>query len=164
MKKGLFLLVFTLFGFLNINAQTSVGGGLSLWDNTGLELKADFGINDQISISPSIDYFFSDLKNATFLMVNVDGHYNLGDPDALNYYPLAGLNYYYFSWETPKSSFGGETVGGSKVSDGQIGISIGGGVTYPISDAIKLFGELKFMSNKYMVNDLGASFGILFSL
>jgi len=160
MKKGLLLLVvFTLLGLSKVNAQTSVGGGAALWDNTGVELKANFGLSDQISLSPSVDYFFTDIKDATFLMLNLDGHYNLGDTDALNYYPIVGVNYYYFSMTIPKITIAGQTAGGGKVSDGEVGFTVGGGLSYALSDSMKLYGEAKYLHNAF-----GASVGILFSL
>jgi len=158
MKKGLLVILIALFSLSNVKAQTSVGGGLALWNDTGVELKADFGLSEQISLSPSVDYFFSDLENATLLMFNLDGHYNLGDPDALNYYPLVGINYYYFSWDLPTYNIGDQTFGGN-VSDGEIGFTVGAGLTYALSESMKLYGEAK-----YLHSDFGASVGILFSL
>ncbi len=162
MKKGLIFMLFALFAMSNVKAQTSIGGGLAVWDDLGVEVKANFGINEQLSISPSFDYLFAD--EGSHFIVNTDVHYNLGDPDALNFYPLAGLNYTYYSFDIPSYTINGQTFGGGSVSDGGIGFNLGFGSTYSVSDSMKLYGEVKFLSNDYMANDIGASFGILFSL
>ena len=159
MKKGLLSTLFILFALTNMNAQTSVGAGVLLGNGaTAIEAKANFGVSDQISISPSFDYFLlgdsydslygSDI-NISIYMFGVDGHYNFGDPDALNYYPLAGLNYF-------AVSYSGNGVSGN-VGSG-IGLTVGGGATYALSESMKLYGEVK-----YIRSGLGLSAGLLFS-
>jgi outer membrane protein X len=153
MKKFIILIAIATFGMNSVKAQTLVGGGLAIWDDTALEVKADFAISDQFSVSPSFDYLFANY--GSHFIINADAHYNLGDIDEINYYPLLGLNYNYTSIDL--GSYG-------TVSDGSIGLNLGGGLNYAISESMKLYGELKFMSNDHMANSLGASFGILFSL
>jgi len=160
MKKVLLLTLFVLFTLTKMNAQTSVGGGVMLSDEMAIEAKADFGVSDQISISPSFDYFLIDANkygtgygisdlSITMFMIGADGHYNLGDPEALNYYPLLGLNYV-------SVSFSGE---GASYSYGSgIGLTVGGGATYALSESMKLYGEVK-----YIRSGLGLSAGLLFS-
>jgi len=139
-------------------AQMDIGGGIALWGNVAIEAKADFSITDQISISPSIDYILVDENfdnySSTYLMFNVDGHYNFDISDGFKAYPLVGLNYYYwtYSYDLPGyDNFSGD--------GGDVSINIGGGATYAISDSMKLYGELKFLRS-----DIGLSAGLLFSL
>ncbi len=153
MKKGLFIVLFTLFAMSNIKAQTSVGVGVFLSGGTAVELKADFGISDAISVSPSFDYFMNSGNYAgtkiSMMLFGVDGHYNLGDPEALNYYPILGVHYLKLS----------ASSGGYGISVGGAGLTAGFGATYGLSDSMKLYGEAK-----YMMGGFGLSAGLLFNL
>jgi len=148
MKKLLFILLLTLSFTPKLQAQGIIGGGLAIWDDMALEIKGDIGLSEQFSLSPSIDYFFT--EGVTVVMFNGDFHYNLGDVDALNFYPLAGINFMSVS-----SDFG---------SSSTMGFQAGGGATYALSDSMKLYGEVKFLKNEAMLNNLGFNFGVYFSL
>ena len=148
MRKILFILLLALASMPKLQAQSIIGGGLAIWDDMALEIRGDIGINDQFSFSPSIDYFFT--EGVTAFMFNGDFHYNLGDVDALNFYPLAGINFMSVS-----SDLGSRST---------MGFQAGGGVTYALSDSMKLYGEVKFMQNEAMLNNLGFNFGLYFSL
>jgi len=161
MKKIILVFVIALGMSQFAKAQTDLGGGIALWGEVGLEAKANFGITDAISISPSIDYFFVETVedvSSTNIMFNVDGHYNFDVSEEFTVYPLVGINYFYYSIDIPEYEFLGETYGG-KVSDGDVDINIGGGATYKLSDNMKLYAELK-----YLRSDIGLSAGILFGL
>ena len=154
MKKVLLITVLTLLSMTKMNAQTSAGGGVLLGSyTTAIEAKADFSVADQISISPSFDYFLVDSSygvNLTMFMLGADGHYNLGDPESFNYYPLLGLNYF-------SVSYSGEGYSYSYGSG--IGLTVGGGGTYALSESLKLYGELKYIRSGF-----GFSAGVMFSL
>jgi len=159
--KKLMLLLFVFAG-ITVNAQFSIGGGLSYLGDAGVEVNSVFSMGETMSLSPSIDYYFPG-EDMTRLAVNVDGHYNLGDPDSMNYYPIAGLNYYYFSYDMPVISYEGVTYGGGSFSDGQIGLNLGFGASYVLSDSMKFYGDLRYVMNDYS-DDLGIALGILFTL
>ena len=135
----------------NSNAQTSVGGGLTFFNHKGgsdfgLNLKAGFGLNETMEISPSFNYYFVD--GYTAFDINADFHYLFGDEGSFRFYPLAGVNFY-------RSSTNG-------FSNSEIQLSIGGGIKYPLNDNMNLFGE-----GKYMIGDVDGlvfSAGILFSI
>ena len=148
MKKGLFLILFAFFAMSNVNAQLSLGGGVLLTNNTAVEFKADFGLSQKLSISPSFDYFLLGKKyasDASMYMLGVDAHYSFGNRDAFDFYPLLGVNFFKFS------------NSGSKAST--TGLTAGGGISYALLDSIKLYGEAKYLHKAF-----GASLGILFSL
>ena len=146
MKKVVFVLVAVL-GMASMQAQTELGAGVSIGGGTAIEAKANFGVSDVISISPSVDYFLVDsVYSYTMFGINVDGHYNFEVGDGFVAYPLAGLNYIMIS-------------GDGFTYDSGIGINIGGGATYEISDNMKLYGELKY--RRY---GSGLSVGVLFNL
>jgi len=146
--KGLMaVVVFTTLTFVS-SAQTEIGGGVTLggFGATGIEAKANFGVSDAISISPSFDYFLTSYSGVTMFMLSGDAHYNFEINDKFTAYPLAGLNYLNISGS-------GYSFGGG------IGVNLGGGATYQISDKMKLYGELK-----YMRFGIGIGIGVLFSL
>jgi len=158
MKKTILLFV-VLLGF-TANAQFSVGGGLAYMSDAGLEINSEFGVGEgMIALSPSIDYYFSE-EGVTYYGLNFDGHYNLGDPDTMNYYPIAGLNYYYFSVDMPDEY---EEFGLGDISDGGIGFNLGFGASYMVSESMKLYGEGRIVLNDY-ADDFGIAVGILFRL
>ncbi len=151
MKKVLIITLLTLLSMTKINAQTMLGGGIMLGsDATAIEGKADFVMSENISISPSFDYFLIDDSSYSVIMIGADGHYNFGDPATLNYYPLVGLNYFSVSYSGDGYSF---SYGSG------IGLTIGGGATYALSEKLKLYGELK-----YLRSSMGLSAGVMFSL
>jgi outer membrane scaffolding protein for murein synthesis (MipA/OmpV family) len=146
MKKVLVVLV-AVFGFSTMQAQMDVGAGVSIGGGTAIEAKANFAVSDQISISPSVDYYLIDSAYSyTMFGINVDGHYNFEVGDGFVAYPLVGLNYLMISGD------------GFTFASG-VGINVGGGATYEISDSMKLYGELKY--RRY---GSGLSVGVMFSL
>ncbi len=161
MKKGLFIVLFAMFAMSNVNAQFSVGGGATLFNGgTALELRGNYTVAEKISIVPYFDYFLStgsdysaytNVKVST-MMYGVDGHYSLGDPEALDFYPILGLNIY-------SSSVSAE---GYNYSFSHTGLDFGGGLTYALSDSMKLFGEGRYMSHG-LASAFGISAGLLFS-
>lgn len=143
--KNVLLVLVAVLGLSTMQAQMEVGGGLAIGGGTAIEAKADFEVSDQISISPSLDYYLIDGDYSVF-GINADGHYNFDVNDDFTAYPLLGFNYLVISGN------------GYSYSSG-IGINVGGGATYKISDSMKLYGELKY--RRY---GSGLSFGVLFSL
>jgi len=163
MKKLVLAIAFVLMSF-GMNAQTSIGGGIVLNDNTAIEINSDFGINEQISVSPSFDYYTGLAEGLTYYAINVDGHYNMGDQDALNYYPLVGLGYHYISYSYSDEEIELAEAYGidlPDVSDSSTGLNIGGGATYALSSSMKLLGELRYTTAAD--GSLGIVLGILFS-
>jgi len=133
--KKLFVLAFVLFAY-GMNAQTAVGGGFTLGSYfKAINLKGEFGVSENIGISPSVDYVLGMPAGSSLFAINADGHYYLGDPDAFNYYPLAGLSMWMYS----------VNVEGYSASGSTFMVDLGGGATYALSDSMKLFGEAKFL-------------------
>ena len=155
MKKGLFIVLFALFAMSNVNAQFSVGAGGTMFSGgTALELRGSYNVNEKIAVVPYFDYFLSSGTsvpgvNYSFMMYGVDGHYSLGDPEGFDFYPVLGLNIFSISTtfdKTPELNYSGSTTG----------ISAGGGLTYALSDNMKLFAE-----GRYLQSAFGISAGIL---
>jgi len=162
--KKILVVAFLMLSF-GLKAQTSIGGGVTFGNGstnisrgfTAITVKGDFGITDQISISPSFDYVMTGLPGVSFFGFNADGHYNLGDMDAFNYYPFAGLGLYMGNVKIPNyGNFSGSVLL----------INLGGGTTYAVSDGIKLLGELKYAisGNAYYGGGIAITLGVLFNL
>jgi opacity protein-like surface antigen len=154
MKKIILTLVVILGVSQFAKAQTEIGGGISLFNEIAVEVKANFAVTEEISISPSFDYFFVDNEDLTNMLFGVDGHYNFEVGNGFNVYPLVGVNYFYYSLDVPE-----ELEGLVDNSGGDFGLTVGGGATYNLSDSMKLYAEIK-----YLQSDFGISAGLLFSL
>jgi len=163
-KLFISILFFGLLLVTKVNAQSAIGGGLLLADPIAIEAKADFNVTDRISISPYFNYFIGNSNSGNYenvsykagpdFIIGADGHYNLGEPESFNYYPLIGLQYGSYSASGSVGEYS------SSVSSSGIGFNIGGGATYALSNNMKIYGELKY---NYFIG-VGLSAGILFSL
>jgi len=149
MKKIILTIVIVLGVSQFAKAQTDVGAGVLVgaYNNLAIEAKANFNVTDDISVSPSFDYFLVDSDfDYTMFMVSADGHYNFEVSDGFTAYPLLGLNYF--------------NISGNGYSFGTgIGLNIGGGATYSLSDSMKLYAEAKYVRSGF-----GLSAGLMFSL
>ncbi|MDA7501695.1 outer membrane beta-barrel protein [Chitinophagales bacterium] len=133
-----------------LDAQTKVGGGLtySLKEGVGIGInaRAAFGITETIDIVPSLNFFFPEV--GSLMGFNGDVHYNIEAGDALNVYPLAGLNY--------------TRVSANGFSAGEIGFNLGGGASFAVSDNLDGFAEVKYVVGDF--DQLAITVGILFGL
>lgn len=156
MKKIILAFVIALGISQFAKAQVDLGAGVALWGDMGIEVKANFPVSEEISISPSIDYFFDDFPGAsvTSLIFNVDGHYNFEVGEGFVAYPILGINYWNYS-----INYDIDPIIDIDTSGGDVGLNAGGGATYALSDSMKLYGEVKFLRS-----DVGLSVGILFGL
>ena len=132
----------------NREKQKQIGGGFAYFGGLFFEAKANFGVSDAISISPSLDYYLgSALDN--MIIVGADGHYNFFINDDFTLYPLFGFSYIR---ATTSSYYYGS------VSASFLAVNIGGGMNYAISDKIKIYSELKY------VRGVALTAGVMFSL
>lgn len=143
------LLVLTLS--LNTKAQVNLGGGLSFYSGNGsselgINAKAAFGLNENMEISPSANYYLTD--GYTLIGLNGDFHYLLGTEGEFRFYPLGGINFMMAS--------------ANGASNNELNFNVGGGARYPLSDAISLYGEAKYMIGDF--DGLVFSGGIMFSI
>lgn len=138
------------FGFI-AQAQTKVGihfGYGTEIEEPAIGANAEFGITDKISIAPDFTYYFTEKIDYVKMSVwefNANGHYYFLDQDKFKVFGLAGLNYTHVkvSWDGP--SYGGIFGGiNESSSDGEIGINLGGGATYDLTDKIQAFSTLKY--------------------
>ena len=130
MKKLLFrlsVLVIFLSFTTTSQAQFRLGPTINFASNSvgfGIGGKADFYIQDRISISPAFTLFFGDGANIT--SIDADGHYYFDVLEDLDFYGLGGLKI---------ASGGGNT---------DLGLNLGAGLDFNIQDNLDTFAEAKF--------------------
>jgi len=171
MKKFTILTLFTAFLLVGVTANAQEQGmirasaGLALGTKAaidesgtkagiGINIGAEYLITDNISIAPSYTFFFKSefdtpdgfggnvTSSNQFGSFNIDGRYYFGDGD-MELYGLFGIGIVSNSFEqSGDDGFGGTiTIDGS---DSETGLNIGGGINYPLSDALFLNGQIKY--------------------
>ncbi len=139
-----FLLITGLIIFSqSISAQFNIGPMLIYGTDTdlGFGLKADFNVADKINVSPSFGILSSvsidigGIKNkSTINEINVDGHYTLTDNGSTSFYGLAGPSVIFVKVKTDNVS----------VSTSKVGLNIGGGAKFSVSDSMGGFAQAKY--------------------
>lgn len=150
--KKLFLVIVTVLMTVSVSAQKgekaiglSLGYGTEV-KNLAIGAKFNYNITDPIQLSPSFNYFLKK-DGVSAWEINADVHYLFSIAENLNLYPLAGL-----SFIGSKFSYGDvsglEEYLGVEVEDSgtstNIGLNLGGGVSYGITDNISIGAELKY--------------------
>lgn len=146
--------------------QTAVGANMSYGteiSNIGFGVKGQYGITDAIRVEAGFDYFLK--KDAcTFWNINLNAHYLFPLSDKLKVYPLVGLTYAHTSvdfgsydlpsWDEYSDEYGAD--GGSS-SDSKIGVNLGAGLQYDLSDKWAVNVEVKYQ----LISDFNqAVFGV----
>lgn len=161
MKKLFGLFILMVLVSLSSQAQDlrlgmTYGGQI---EKLGLQIGGQYGITNEIDLAAGLSWFFPDETSgggvdvrSNFWMIDVDGHYNFDMGSGLRLYPLAGVN---FTTARVK-------INSNSSSNSEIGLNIGGGAAFQLSDPLAAFAEIK-----YILGDADQAvfgFGILFSL
>jgi outer membrane protein X len=153
MKKVISVFLLTLAVCLNGFAQKGEKAvGLNL--GYGSEIKTiaigakfNYGITDQIRLSPSFNYFF-EKDGLSGWEVNADVHYLFSVAPKISVYPLAGLTFtgWTFDWGGLFEDLGGVEIEGESNSNTEtkLGLNIGGGIGYQLTNTIAIGLELKY--------------------
>ena len=130
-------------GEQNIGAHVLYGTDMK---NIGIGAKYQRNVTDAIRLEVVGDYY---LKTDGFTMfdVNVNGHYLFPLSDKVIAYPLVGVNYtswkQEFEWDE-EDIYYLDVLSESKASS--IGLNIGGGIQYKLTDKIRIGAELKYQT------------------
>lgn len=162
----LFITLFTK----NAQAQeieTRIGGMVAYGteiENVGIGVDAEFGILDQLSISPSFIYYLPKKNGpikATWFEFNGDAHYYFVQDEKFDFYGLAGLNYTHVNVKFDNGAFN-ELIGNTNSSDGRVGLNLGGGANLNLEGNITPFAELKYviMDGGQLVIAAGVKFNL----
>lgn len=190
MKKQL-LLILVLFIYVSTaNAQfTKIGGGLGFttgypfhemeWDynksgNFNIFAKGIYELNLPVHLSPSVTYFIphvwkqEDLSSesrvtVSTLMLDLNAHYVFNSLDRIEFYALAGVDIL-LAWKRDVYKVLGsvpfeEVI---KEKDNAIGLNLGVGTYFKLTEQIDLNVEAKYLLSKYSQFMLNA--GVLINL
>ncbi len=148
---------------LTLKAQDSkiLGGlGLSYSSNIssiGILAKGVYLINDTWEGAGSFTYLFE--SNFTkWSMLDMDGHYVFTSDGSKMVYGLAGLNFTF--WKIKLASEYGAFFGDSDISGSEVGLNLGAGGRFALTDQIQLVGEAKYTLGGFNFFTLGA--GVLY--
>ena len=161
MKKIFMSLLISVFA-LSVCAQKgekaiglNVGYGSEI-ENVSIGAKFNYGLTDQIRLSPSFNYFLKK-DGLSAYEFNADVHYLLEVAPKISLYPLAGLNY--SSW---KYSADVDFLGISlSASDSKLGLNLGGGLGLQLSENMSVGFELKYVIVSDM-DQIVPSFNLMF--
>jgi outer membrane protein X len=168
MKKFLFMLVamFAMstaaFAQKGVTAFGVQGAYDDLFGQFGLGVKVQQGFADQFRAEVGGDFFFK--KNGVS-MFDVNANFHFVVPvvaDKFNVYPLAGANISFGSLDddiVTVAAIGGVDLSKSKT---RIGLNLGGGVEYFVTDNVKIVGEAKYIISDNGWSRFGANVGVAF--
>ena len=127
------------------------------YKNLGLGVKGQYEFIDNVRGEASFNYYLKQ-DNVSMWELNANVHYLFRITDEVTLYPLSGLTM--LTAKVESANFGGIK---SSASDTNIGLNLGAGIEYPLSDSVKLNGEIKYQ----IVNDFDRpviSVGLTFAL
>jgi Outer membrane protein beta-barrel domain len=162
MKKAIFIgMLFMALGLVSAQAQSGIklGGHVGYAtdiSSIGFGIDGVYDINEKFSAAANFTYY-PESDFLTWSSIDLNAHYNLGDTDGLNYYALGGIDILMVKFEADLGMFG--TV---KTSDTNIGLNLGGGSTYSLSDKFDLFGEARYTVGN--ANYMNFRAGVLYKL
>lgn len=142
MKKLIVLIGMMFFVMSNALAQKGIQTvGVHLAYGTeiksvGLGIKYQNNITDAIRFEPSINYFF-EKDNLDMFDINFNAHYLLPLDSNVRVYPLAGLTYTRWSWDSAASE-------GWDLTQDKFGVNLGAGAEFDIADEWLINFELKY--------------------
>lgn len=117
-------------------------------ENIGLGANAEFGIAENLSISPSFIYYLpksNSFVKTNWFELNANANYYFLNDGGFGVYGLAGLNYSQVSVKYDGPDLGDYGIN-IKGSDGRFGLNLGAGANLHLSnDNIMPFAELKYV-------------------
>ncbi|PKQ69023.1 hypothetical protein BZG01_01580 [Labilibaculum manganireducens] len=169
MKNKLILVfatVLSVFFSLTTKAQDSkilAGAGLKYATDIstmGIEAKGVYLASDTWEIAPAFTYYLKK-NNLNWSTLDFDAHYVFSADDKNTFYAIGGLNmtflkYTYEGYEVLEG-FGSDS---GSVSDSNVGLNIGVGSRFAISDKMYFNADLKYTIGS--TNYLSAGVGLLY--
>ena len=124
--------------------EISIGGNITYGFDAkklGIGPKFQYRIDENWRGEASLNYFFKK-DDVTAWDANANIHYLIPLPHEFTLYPLGGLTYYHVSTEVEAIVDEHHTTISS--SDGKLGLNLGCGIEYPITEKFKATGEMKY--------------------
>jgi len=144
MRQKMLSLFILMMTFFSASAQFSAEAGLTFQTEikkAGIQVKGLYQVTEKISGAAGINFIFTENApgiKTSLTEINLDGHYTLLEKDQFSFYPLAGLNF-----TRSKVSFDSQFIGDFAGSATKLGLNIGGGIIFPISEVISFVAEAK---------------------
>lgn len=162
MKKTIlsFVVFLMCLGFAKSQSVGLMLGYGSKIENIGLGANAEFELSEKLKIAPGFLYYFTDdheFVKTNLWELNGNLNYYFIDSNEIGVYGLGGLNYTHVSVKTD-IPFGGNYSD----SSGKIGVNLGAGLNYHITERLSPFAELKFVISNY--DQLVAMIGMKYKL
>lgn len=162
MKKNI-LLVFALILSCNLFAQSfdsskiRAGAGLvyaTEIENIGININGVYAFNEKWEGAFGYSHFFKNKYDVSYNVFDFDAHYVFHQQDdKMNFYGIGGINI--TGWKADLGAFG-------DVSDSDVGINLGVGMNYKLSDKLNLAPEARFTIVDDTYFRIGASLQYLF--
>lgn len=129
-------------GELNVGAHLLYGTDI---EQLGFGARFQYNVTDAIRLEVVGDYF-PESDDWSMLDINLNGHYLFHFADKFIAYPLVGINYTRVTvdWSDLNDGYFFDDFG--KESDGSIGVNIGGGIQYNLTDKLRIGAELKYQT------------------
>jgi hypothetical protein len=163
LKIGVVVFVMTLLPFTTKAQDMKIMGGLGLSYTTdinsiGISARGVYQIDDQWEAGAAFTHIFKH-NYTNWSMLDLDGHYVFSSDDSKAFYGLAGLNFTF--WKIHIPSVHEAYLDNWDASGTEVGLNLGAGGRYSLSDKINLVGELKYTIGGFGFLTLGA--GVLYN-
>jgi len=145
MKKAfLFVLLATLS--LSNFAQIKAGAGICFATDIstlGFSIAGSYAITDDLEAAPSLTMFL-EKDYLHWKVLDLDARYYVYEISDFNIYGIGGLSINFWKIKIPELIYPGYTAPAFTDRGSKLGLNIGVGAKYDISDAISLFPEIRF--------------------
>lgn len=143
----------TIFAYGQEKGDMAVGGNIMYelgdYNNLGLTGKFQWNVTDALRLEPSASYYFE--KNYYNMWdINANLHYIFKITDTFNLYPLGGI------------SIVGMSISEADYSDTQLGLNIGGGLEYKLTQSLSLGAELRYQGLGDWEDRITIGFGLTY--
>jgi outer membrane protein X len=145
----LLMAVMSLNGFAQKGEKAigvNVGYGSEI-ESIGIGVRFNYGITDQIRLSPSFNYFFEHYGLSEW-EINADVHYVFSVASKLSVYPLAGITFTRWTVDVGDlfEDLGGYglDVGNTSSSVSRFGVNLGAGIGYDLTGHLSVGFEAKY--------------------
>ena len=171
MKKNILLLIVAMVLSANLFAQgfdkSKLRAGVGVVyateiANVGINVNGAYSITDEWEGAVGFTHVFE--KNyVTYNILDLDAHYIFYQEDEkFNVYGLAGLGFNSAKVNIPSTTIYGITVEGTDASSTSLGLNLGAGLNYKLSDKINLAPEIRYTIMDGSFLRIGASVQYLF--
>lgn len=167
--KKLLLTFFACLSFIYSSAQDqeglfSVAGNLNYGteiESLGVGLRAQYGFGVHTRGVAEYKYFI-DRHNLSAWELNADLHYVFGSSDELLFYPLAGVKFTRWTYDSARGNLP-EGFPVEKYSKNRIGLNMGVGAQFALSEKTFIQPEIKYeLVKDYSQFVFGVGFGYIF--